>query len=493
MKRLLILAVATLLASCMLDMPVQTGSVVINLPSRATIARELAGEELDYTVARVWLMSGATRINVGGLGYTESTSDSVVISGLLPDVYGVQVSFGQSEDGVLHSVVAYGTSDPFRISAGVTTPVVVTLQPQSVYSMEGTVGTPHVDVVAIGSDLYTLTADGALFENGVAFTDSALTGKHIQSITAGAFFATETTLAEELWINTDDGIYPLRNGVLVDDFSDAMTIGEAGLDVDTTFHFLTINHDNPAESSLVILAQGTGLESVIGTFITYSMSGDSATWEWYGWDVLDDVEGLGAIKDALTSVGEVVYDIKFDDRFIIAATALQTLLLPKDNMTDLIDYFMDLSDPAADMDLETVLGFFYIVTITADGQGKTIKTVEIADTYLYLGTNTANDPGNGLFVAQVNATTGAITADAQLVSETSGVGIREISYNATIGRVFARSDRELYVLVSGVLTKQIPGYAGLPGSLLAAEWDESASRLYIAGSDGVAYLNFSSD
>lgn len=490
MKRLLLVCtvIVIVFGACTFETALETGSVFIQLPSRTFFAQALDGAV--YETARIRLNSGRTHLPIEGLEYIDVDEDSVTIGGLLPDSYTIRVSFGQSTDeGILYSVTAYGESDPFAVSAGVTTNVKVGLKRQIVVSDESTIGNEMVNVVAVGMDLYSLDASGVIYKNGTRLELPELDGLEIQSISLGGFFDATDTWADELWINTNSGIYPYRQGSLDVDFSAGMALapGES-LKINRTFVHL-IEDAGGAPLSIVIGVQGAGLDSLMGTFVDYVDRNNPAAWVWYGWNALDDVSGLGAIKEALTAVGEVVYDFVFEDEYLYAATALQTFYFTTDDLDELIAYFADLGDVESEMELETVLGFFNIVVLSGgDDEGKVIKTVEVEDSVLYFGTNTANDPHNGVLAAEIDATTGAVEADAVKLEETDGFNIQEILYSEAAGLAIARSEDAILVLDDGEFHMEIPFYAGLPGAVRDAVW--VGTRLYIAGTEGLAHIDF---
>ncbi len=500
----------------MLEAPLGTGSVHIQLPTRANISASLPGpdngEDIEYDQARIWLTSGSTPVSLGEEGYIDVDDNSVTIDGLLPDSYEVRIAFGDiSANGILYSVVAFGKSNTFEISAGVTSDVTVYLREQEVYTDENTIGVEYRNAVDVNGTLYVLSADGEIFEyqsgtqvkmDLTAITDPDVDAE-IQSISLGGFFETESTLADELWINTDKGIFPYRDDAIVTDFSTAIP-ADGTLEINSTFVYLVEDPDT-AEHSMVVATQGTGLDSLMGTFITYSTKDNPSSWSWEGWDSLDDVGGLSDIQDALSGVGEVVYDVVFKDNYVYAATALQALFFPIESEEDdydlegLIDYFSELEDPANDMDLETVLNYFYIVTLGGGaGDGKAIKTIEVEDpaptamrATLYLGTNTRNDRHNGVWAAEIDPATGAVEIDAEKIEETDGSNIKDILYSPAAGDgdglSVAYTETSILVLDDGEFVKEIPAYAGLPGRVLDAEWN--GSRLYVVGTEGVAYID----
>ncbi len=480
------LAVAAL-AGCAIGPSIGAGSVLIELPPRATASAALDGAE--YEIARIWLISGSSKLAIDGYEYIDVTDESVTIAGLLPDTYTVQIAFGRVDDGTLYSVTAYGESDAFRVSAGVTSRVTIRLRRQRVMSDEGVVGTGFVNAVVVDGRLYTLAETGALYEDGALMDLPELAGRDIRSISLGKFFETDSTAAEELWINTDVGVFPYRGGVLDTTFSDGIALnpGES-LDIEKTFAYLVEDPDS-GEFGLIIGLQGSGLDTLRGTLVKYSDRNDPAGWEWRGWSELDATAGLGDIRDALSGVGEVIYDVVFEDQYIYAATALQTLFLTSADLDAMVAYFEGLNDPAVDMDLDTVLGFFGVVTLTGGpDEGKTIKSVEVEGSVLYLGTNTRNDPHNGVLAARMDPADGKIVSDAVRVDGTDGTDVLDIVYGAEVGLTVAYSASTVLVLDDGALIEEIPFYAGLPGRVRDVEW--LGSRLYVVGSEGTAYIDF---
>ena len=178
----------------------------------------------------------------------------------------------------------------------------------------------------------------------------------------------------------------------------------------------------------------------------------------------------------------------FGDEYVIAATALQTFLITQDSMSGLIDYFDGLGD-TSEIDLETVFGYLGVIMLTGGADaGKTIKSVEVEGSTLYLGTNTRNDPHNGVLAAGINPVTGLITSDAEKIAATDGTNVKGIVYDPVTGKTVAYSATSLIVLDDGAFVRKIPFYAGLPGRVAEVDWDDS--RLYVVGTEGVAYVQF---
>lgn len=449
----------------------EKGSIPIRLPEPGV--NRAAGE---YTYARILLITKAGYINIDS-STPEVYQDVAYSDGLytIEDinpayVYDIVIIFGHKDGGVFKDVYAYAVADDQVVTSGVNNAINMSIVTSDFTWVPAYSGKDSTNLLNIGGTIYVKSAPTAfqgVYRDGIELDiDSSAIGD-IQSIGHGK----DVTGQDELWLNSNSGIYPYNNGSINKDFSSGLPASTT-MSISESYGLKLEGKEDGDQDTFIAFFQGEG------SFGGIKMEPDKpySDWEWTDKNSL--MEDNADAKDMLEPLDNIVYDFVASGTYAYMATALPVAAfrISADTMGD-ID---DLPEEPTFNQLEKLVD----TVIVRDGHQLVTKSLAIQGDKLYLGTE------SGLFYTGIDTKTGAQSVDADVESRivgTEGKNILKLAPSTHGSYIAALTDGGVIIINDTAIIKEYMFYQGLPGQLSDIIWKDAT--LYISGSAGVVTVN----
>lgn len=480
-----------LFATCSLEAP-SVGHLAITIPYEMSsaeavdsTARTITFTEGSAPAVRLYVLLNGKLLNLSDddTYYKQVELNTHTVSLDLDPSSGYQVyaALGTTDNEKWTPEYYGSTAESFTVSAGVYTEKTITVIPVNFdYTSANAV---HVAIL-----------DGTLwYTNGSKITDGTKTistDTTINSLSSGTWFsAGDTGFTDELWINTDKGIYALQNDNIIPRFPG----------INSKFaSAITTNIDGDA-GSLLILYYG----SDVGYAYSNDRSKDSVDSAWDSDSLsnfLDSEDGKD-YKDLITDPGSFIKDAVFvingDDTYGLVASTLGTYLYNSTMQNKLMDN-------TEVWIKEQLQGDSAYAMVVYDNNGKSAQISSLAldsttnPSWVYAGTN------SGLYRAATNDLSSAKEAPSlDLIPSTSGKKIKELAaynYNGTSYAAYADSTgivilkEEGESITSTYSTYPFYAFTADPGNITDLTFYESPDDglyLAIACEDGLTRIPLS--
>lgn len=353
--------------------------------------------------------------------------------------------------------VYYAESDEFIITAGIKNELPFNVKETPLTYSTQLMGKSLPGLLFLNNSLYVAEEKGSLYSgDGLASlseTGAELPeGQKVNSISVGKFY-TGSGFAAEPWVNTTEGIYPIRNGSYDTTFSSALSsvsVLESG-----AFHL----GDYGIDSTLSIFFQTNG--GLGGTYVLEADYQNPADWEW-----LDDID----LSDYLT--GRPILDFIVSETNAYFATKLGSFRLS----SNIIDGTLEVESIDEILDIAQ----FFDVT-NEQGEKLQITAMEISDSKMYLGTE------NGVWQGDISETEEVIL-NKTLMEDTAGKYINDIKLSSDAAQCIFTAANTVYILDTTTNELSLLPEAILPGIVLETTIS-SSGRLFISGTGGLAAMD----
>lgn len=498
------LAAVLIIASCALEAPSQ-GHVTISVP-RSLITQSAAARSVTLgtgasaqTVDAIRLyisLNGSYLKQAGGANYSQfdlsasaaGASDANTITLDLPPTSGYKIlaALGTTTGG--WKTVYFGETQAFTVSAGVFTQQSLPIQSLAQVAQTTTATTSRT--ARAGAASYWIEGSNLKGSDG---TSVALGSLVASSLSNGIWFNGSGGYREELWLNTNQGIYRLDPG-----HASLSAVSDSGFGANALGSGAMVATINSSSTLLVYYFAGGKDFGIRYSSASASTSTNGSNWT--GFRLLDSIQGTSyedlvnkISKDIVVSIVQSGGVNGVSDYFY-ASTALGLLELGKGEITnagtDFEKWFTNILSGASST-----------VTIKSGNTAVTVGQLALdgaASSTVYAGTDL------GLWAVPVtNAATGAAGTPAlvglsgQTVSEIAALADGTASYAAALddlGNVYVFKNKaqiSFSATGSGNLAwDHIPFYAGLPSNpnSLSLYVNGTNIELRVAGDDGFSVV-----
>lgn len=473
-----IIAVLLLTLSCSFSKQDESGRLVLPSPRAAM-------PEVN-TIIRYSLERNDSPVKMNGQDViTVDHTNSVEIENLNPGSgYKLLVSYGY-KDGNNFKVTHLKTSDSFSIMAGTATEVNILLDAAPDYTFLTTSGAQSSAVyinetlyLLDGTEVFRITSNGKTEETGIP-EDVIIT-----SLSRGLTFDEDFAISEELWLNTNQGLYhPNSAGDgyeknMPTNLSPAIKFSKAVEIKDTS---------GPAPVSFIVAVYSGGGSSLglifaeSQTDFTAESTEDNNTWE-----TLDSIDSEEADEILKNIKGDIILDFAIND----SSDSLENIYYLVTPLGTIIGS-ADIADIGEDTDfVNLILGSDNSLKI-GDGS-QSIRRVSSAGNSVYVA------PDKGVYVANISKIAGSRGKPTEggftLVSGTANRKIIQLSsieyknpengddvstYTAAVTEKNA-----VLIIKDGALLAEIPATAGMPNKAEPYFYDDGSLQLILSGTNG---------
>lgn len=472
-----IVAVLLLTLSCSFSKQDESGSLVLPSPRAAM-------PEVN-TIIRYSLERNDSPVKMNGQDViTVDHTNSVEIENLNPGSgYKLLVSYGY-KDGNNFKVTHLKTSDSFSIMAGTATEVNISLEDAPYYRFLTTSGAQSSAVyinetlyLLDGTEVFRITSNCKTEETGIP-EDVIIT-----SLSRGLTFDEDFAISEELWLNTNQGLYhPNSAGDgyeknMPTNLSPAIKFSKAVEIKDTSgaapVSFIVAVYSGGGSSLGLIFAESQ-------TDFTAESTEDNNTWE-----TLDSIDSEEA-DDILKNIkGDIILDFAINEDSSDSIKNIYYLVTPLGTIIG----SADIANIGEDTDfVNLILGSDNSLKI-GDGS-QSIRRVSSAGEKVYVA------PDKGVYVANISKNVGyrgKPTEDGfTLVSGTANrkiIQLSSIEYNNPDNSndvyTAAVTDKNAVLIIKNdVLLTEIPATAGMPNKAEPYFYDDGNLQLILSGTNG---------
>lgn len=373
----------------------------------------------------------------------------------------------------------YGISELTTIAPGVDNDVAINTEDSPFIWSEELIGSAFNGIVAFGTSgdrIYASTADKlyagssvtTLAEMSPAFNYSSYP---VNSISKGTFFDTdpvkilEGPAQSELWVNTEEGIVPYRDGDFIYDFQNTRfsVLSSGG------YFNPQVDAALPADIDPSDVTIFYKTESAFGGMnVAYDIDETSIPdYEDWTWNVNDNFDE--------TFAGELVYEFFIHDGATYLATKLGTLKLDNDLVSTGGGDFLAEADEISISDEDG--GEYDVIPIRGVSY--------VPDDGILLATDA------GVFTATLTSTDSVISS-LQLIGETEGKSFTTTAVSSDGSYAAAASATGVFLFKkagSSFAAKDFPVYTGVPGGISSLTFIEDSGILVIAGEGGEESLS----
>lgn len=486
---------AGLIGSCSFQ-GTETGSLLLTLPDEWVAAASGAKAVSWGTVdtMRLYLKQFSTFLPIQAAAGTFSDFDvqkTTPITGLQPGKgYQLLVAFGSGSSGTFHPL-GYGSSEPFQITAGVSTDVGVTIWTSPFTHVTDAA---NASATVLGDGFYILAGDKILYGGDFASRiplDAGLAGRTVNSLSTGLHYAGDGVFAEELWLNTSGGIVPYSAGTFDTAF---MPESVSGNTVVSGAYAMKPLDGDPV---LAIFFSGGGKKVGGGGTADFSLA--PKDWTWIDFEGIMETADFAAIGDLLQDVTtDLIGSYALSAEYCIVVTPLNTFRFGMD-LFQIVKTKIDGGDP---IDATWIINSFLNnadakTIVSAGSSGDTQLTISCVSTVdgsdggvLFAGTQ------SGVRYGPIDVQ-GRQTGAMATVSGTAGYRITAIASmtdESTPGNVFVAaltSGGSLLLMKNYALQKVYPFHSGLPTGSRALTWNVEADgtlTLAVTGTGGAVVM-----
>lgn len=468
-----IVSVLLFVASCSFSQQDEVGSLV--LPS----ARAMGGEDakIRYTLER---NESSVKMN-GKDAITADYSKSVRIDNLNPGSgYKLLVSYGY-EEGKNFKVTHLKTSNSFSIMAGTTTEVSLKLDKAPEYTFLTKNGAQSSAVYIKG---IRCVLDGTELIYGSSTEDLAsangLSGVSVTSLSRGLAFEGEgenQTVVEELWLNTNKGIY---RRIGTNSYEKNMpTLLSPIIQLSRA---VEMKDDKPDAKSSIVAVYSAGKQDIGFIFATEQKDFTLPTTDEDGnpWGLLAEEatsDNGGDILDTIT--GDIILDFAANENKEAPTNNIYYLVSPLGTIIG----SSDLEDDDGSDFVDRLLKPENSLKI-GDGS-QSIRYVSTAGSRIYAA------PDKGVYVSSISkekGSRGKTTTGFSLISGTANrkvVQLNSIQDGTTIYTAAVTEKNAVLVIKDGAIHREIPATAGMPNKSKPYFYrDGSNLKLILSGTNG---------
>jgi|GEM_PF-2758224 hypothetical protein len=440
-------------------------------------------------------------------GISAGQDVNIFLPGLLPGPgYQAEVVVGDDQGVDGFATYYYGNSDIFDITAGVLKETTILLKPNRFSTL-----------VAAGRSSAAVVADVLWYLDGTNLVSNAdpdnpidlasvpdLAGVRVNTLSTGKKIV-DTTVGEgiiefpdQLWLNTDDGIYAYDGGTFTrlmpaDMSPDVYT--SSALQFKIPVEEFVEGSETPVEpinDVLMVLFQGKGL--VMGGGGTIDPNQNPEEWGWFNFaDSIGDSPELAEMLSGME--GELIQTPVFGEEFFYINTQLGAFRIGMDLQETIATAIQGVQNNETEIDFAWVneniikAGDIELEGKDAAGNRFAIKQISAAMTAADRGRLVV--AGNaGLYTALIDTYGKVQGALGKVVgTDRSSFSIlTSIAYDGAVHTAGVDTDGNLFILKDGVVTAKYSAFMGLPKEPSGLTWDTSSGLAILMAGQGLMRL-----